>query len=619
MDVYIIIALVCVTWVGWECYAFSRNRFRLVRPGAARNVVDFRHLPDAEVRMLIAETISPSIGHDADMTAADLGESARKPDASPAASSWRDATIPGGLAAATGAADWMIVDDNVLEAVAQLTHSNIDNGLDLWGAFNEHGYKLATSGFAVKLRGHVAEQEIYDQLGWAGSDLSIPDASNQPASDLNLGGHDFNVKVGPDASTIAEHLRVHPDIPLIVNADMTDLPADALHVDLSSPIDPDILAGHSVVVADGLLLSDLHDQMADAIGSIFDSFDGGDLLDSAADLGVPVLGSVVRVIRSGVREQKLVAYHGSKRRAAENIACDVAIIGTGVAVGGTIGAGLGAAVDLASGGLTFGLGTTVVGPAIGAAIGGVVGGKSAENRRMGPLRTARSDASAAVQAYDEAATRALAEANREWTDDVLARAEHNLVDTSATLTGRVDDAMAHARTSLATSSTDLQQAAVNALRAEASILAGLPPARAITVWRARRRWQAISAAALQADDTWPVLDALCGAGSTEVVQGLLLEDAQRRARVMAGAAEVATRTEQLVQAVRADTMATLAGERLRLNQTVQKDTWPAARMVWVRGEAIRRELVATGAQKPEWVNEHLPSVPAPTPLTMTSP
>ena len=108
---------------------------------------------------------------------------------------------------------------------------------------------------------------------------------------------------------------------------MADLPADAFHVDLTNLVDPDVLAGHSIVVADGPLLSDLEDQMADAFGPALDSFDAGDLLDAAPDLGVPVLSSAIRVVRSGVRERKLLEHHGDQRRAAMNVASDVAIVG----------------------------------------------------------------------------------------------------------------------------------------------------------------------------------------------------------------------------------------------------------------------------------------------------
>jgi hypothetical protein len=95
--------------------------------------------------------------------------------------------------------------------------------------------------------------------------------------------------------------------------------------------------------------------MADAFGPVLDSFDFTDLMDSAADLGIPVLGSVIRVVRSGMRERKLIAHHGDTRRAAANIASDVAIIGGAVAGGGFLGIGLGALIDVASGGLTAGL------------------------------------------------------------------------------------------------------------------------------------------------------------------------------------------------------------------------------------------------------------------------
>ena len=263
------------------------------------------------------------------------------------------------------------------------------------------------------LRGHVAEQEVFAQLDtWAGKDLVVPEASNHAGSDLSLGGHDFNVKVGADASTIAEHLRTHPDIPVIVNADMDGLPADALHVDLAAPIDPDILAEHSVVVADGMTLSHLHEQMADALGPAMDSFDPSDLLDSAEVIAIPGISTALRVVVSGIREQRLIAHHGSAGRAFSNVASDAALTGGGATTGGLIGLGLDAALDVLTLGATAGLGTTIIGPAIGAFLGARLGSDLATEKRMRPLQEARDAAAAAVTAVDETATQALDETNR---------------------------------------------------------------------------------------------------------------------------------------------------------------------------------------------------------------
>ena len=111
-----------------------------------------------------------------------------------------------------------------------------------------------------------------------------------------------------------------------------------MHVDLSQPFDPAMLDGHAVVVADGLSLSGIQDNLGDSFVDVVGGhLDVGDVLGDAADMGIPVVGSAIRIVRSGIREGKLLGVHNDPVRMAKNIAIDVGAIGGGVAAGGTIG------------------------------------------------------------------------------------------------------------------------------------------------------------------------------------------------------------------------------------------------------------------------------------------
>jgi hypothetical protein len=510
----------------------------------------------------------------------------------------------------------MHVDRNVLDAVEQWRHVDLENGFDLWKVVQEKDYKLATPGFEFKLRGHVGEQEVHEQLSsWAGPDLSMPEASNHAASDLTLGGHEFNVKVGADSSTITDHLNAHPDIPVIVNEDMGGLPADAFHVDLGVPLDPDLLAEHSVVVADGLFLSDLQDQMADAFGPVLDSFDASDLLDSATDLGIPVLGSAIRVVRSGLRERKLVAIHGDRRRAAANVATDVGIVGTGVVTGGLVGTGLGVLIDLASGGLTMGAGTAFIGPAIGSAVGGLLGGKAAAYKRNAPLREAQHAAGKATLAYDASVTGALADGNRTWETEFVPGADRRMKEAGKDLSERLAWTVSCARKELDIIEGDVQRLAHSSVEGRLSDVRGTSTQVAVLAHRRRRQWEDAGEAALRPEaSTEHCLDVLCAVKGGEVaVRALLVEVSGRSESVLGAVGESARRAELVSMTVRAEILQDLRAQRAALREELQVKAYPAAVNVWSATERVREELVATGARKPEWMKENLPPVARPKP------
>lgn len=599
--------LVC--WAAWEVRTLANCDFGRVKTGVHAGVLHEDDDPDRAVTRLVADAIGGTANRGPRTLRSNDDEPARgTPDTGTPTRDVGDVAVPGLLAAATGVGDWLHVDRPVLDAFEQLTHEHISNGLDLWRTISGHDYnKMHTPGFDIKLRGHVGEQQVYDQLrAWAGDDLSVPDASNAPAADLTLGGHDFNVKVGASTSAIAEHLRTHPDIPVIVNADMANLPADALHVDLTQAIDPDVLAAHSVVVADGLLMSDLHDQMADALGPVLDGFDAGDLLAAGSDLAVPVLGSAIRVVRSGMRERKLVEHHGDRRRAAANVASDVTIVGGSVMAGGAFGLGLGMLIDAGSMGATAGLGTTLIGPTIGSMLGGLWGNQEAAGRRMKPLTDARTAAGQATLAYDAAVTEAVGCADKRWRTEILPTKESELEAIATSLRTQVDRAARDAHQTGRRADEAATTAAINALQL---LITTSSHQRDLSLLAARRRatWRRRATEAIQHGDFGELLDVLLAARSARpVVEELLSTRSRRRAVALAAAVTQGQHAVRLATIARNAALSELAASQQQLGGQVERSANAPALAVWHATRKVRDELVATGAKRPEWVKENLP-------------
>jgi hypothetical protein len=612
---------------GWEWFAAVRSPVARLRPGAHRHVLQLHERPDMKIVGMLRDAGLKSHRYQGTTTILPtqrgLGSGPVSRDGAYSGESLRrggrdivmDAAVPGGLAFAVGAADWATVDPQVLDAIAHLTHAEVDGVLDLWGVVGERDYALGSVDFMRMLRGHVGEQEVFAQLGsWAQDGLQIPLASNHPGSDLSLSGHDINVKVGADTSTIAEHLRVHPDIPVIVNEDMAGLPDDALHLDLSQPFDVDVLAEHSVIVADGLLLSDLHDQLADAFGPILGGLDPGDLVDSASELGIPVLGSAVRVVRSGFREQKLHAHHQDLGRTIGNIAADVGIVGGSVAAGGWIGGAIGAAIDIGTGGATLGLGSAVVGPAIGAVLGGIFGGKVSADRRLAPLRRAQGAVSEAVLAYDATVTEQQEHANREWRENIVPPAENTARGIAQDLREQVEVIRVHARADLRHANQQLADGSRDALTGVERNIEAHPGLLGAVARRRLAAWRTGTRAALCADDLAGVVDALLAArAGAPIAKRLLHDHSQRSGVLLAAEAEHARRIRAAAVRHRVRLVADLRAQQDRLLFEFRSACHPSAYEVWDRTSVVRDELIATGTRDPEWVAEHLPPSEAPTP------
>jgi hypothetical protein len=136
---------------------------------------------------------------------------------------------------------------------------------------------------------------------------------------------------------------------------------------------------------------------------------------------------------------------------------------------------------------------------------------------------------------------------------------------------------------------------------------------AVRAYRRGQQWTQAAELALRSDA--PVglsLDVLCATkGGEQAVRGLLLDISERRARVLAVAGESGRRAERAALAARSEIIRGLRSERARLRKDLALKAHPPAVKVWSSAEAVKRELVATGAKDPAWVKENLPKVPRP--------
>jgi hypothetical protein len=338
-----------------------------------------------------------------------------------------DAVVPGAIAGVVGVHDWLTPNQSVLDAMHALTREHVAGSLDLWSTVQERGYHLWSENSLIKWRGHVGEQQVMDQLTpWLGDRVQLEPLSNNPGSDLSIDGQDFNVKVTEDYANVGpSHFADNPDIPIILNSDAANIPQDALHVDLSEPFNVAMLDGHHVIVAEGFTLSGAEDALTDAFGTLAGGIhDAGDVAEAATaaaqDAAFPVLGSAIRVVRSGIREGALLKHHGDTGRVVKNVATDVAVTGGGVAAGATVGHIIGGGIDVLSGGLTMGTGT-IVGGMLGSALGGFFGSKASQTIKLAPLHEARADVRVKLEAYSSTVTKVEEHTNRAWQDGSFRR------------------------------------------------------------------------------------------------------------------------------------------------------------------------------------------------------
>lgn len=195
---------------------------------------------------------------------------------------------------------------------------------------------------------------------------------------------------------------------------------------------------------------------------------------------------------------------------------------------------------------------------------------------------------------------------------MVPEAERELQRTRELLSARVEAALEHARVDLAAADRDLSAAVAQELSGELDSPQPAPPA--LSTWLLRRRWQRAAAAAVSEGDLPAQVAVLCAAqAGVDRLRPLLARASTHRAPLLAAAAETARRAELVTRVVKTQTLAQLADERARLCLGVRAEAHPAAVAVWDAGQRVRRELVATGARTPEWVEEHVPAVPKPDP------
>lgn len=590
MGIGLLVAIVVVVlWVVWEFLAARRSPHSRVRRRAGADVIAemaaSRELPNLTLDYNLSSAVKPGTG-----PAAGRHRTQRKQSPGNAST----ATVAGVTAGIVQAADLWRVDQSVLDAAEHLTGESLSNGLDLWSVFRERDYALASQGFETMFRGHVAEHELFGQLDWAGDLLKVPEASNHPVYDFSLGGHEFNVKVGQDFSAVREHLATYPDIPVVVNSDMANLPGDAFPWRVSEQIDPSLLSEHSVVVADALELSGIQESIIDAIGPELYSWEFGDLFE-AHDL-LPGIGTAILVVRSGIREGRLAQQHGSGGRAIGNVAVDAAVTGGGVVAGSWIGGGIGAFL-----GGPIGL---TVGKIAGATVGGFLGRAMAWGIRMGPLTEAQEFTAACVTEYSSAVNLSLARANTELTKRRLPPVARNLKETAGVIRNKVNEARDRAERELAQTETALEQDLAQAIDAAHY---GAHQVRGSVIAAIRRRvWEkAVAEAELQG---WEArLNVLLAIDGGEVMaREVIVSTSAKRARIVATFIEQNRRAQLLAKEAKGVALAQAIQARKELEVEVARDSYPYAALVYLGSMWVREELVNTGACEPEWVEANIP-------------
>lgn len=601
---WISIALVAalLVAVAVEFRGVRKSPHHSVVSGAARELVEsFGEFAEPTGRPVLPWTTGLVGGHFADLNDVPVANVSHPTNHEAAKTAAAAATLSLG----EGALDFWHVDSSVLQAYSQLSGREISNGLDLHTLISDRDYKVDTAGFEIKVRGHVGEQSVYDQIRqWNQDGLSVPLSSNNVADDGNLDGHAFNIKVGADSSTLAEHLRMHPDIPVIVNEDMANLPSDAVHVDLTKPFDTDLLADHSVVVADGLLLSDIQDSLADAHGIDLESFDLSDLGNDMTDGVVPGIGTALLVVRSGIREIGLISEHGQRARAVKNVATDAAIVGSGVAGGSAAGTALGMFIDVATLGATGGTGTLIIGPAIGAFAGGFFSRRKAVQIRTKPVTSARRDASEALRIYNGTVGSALERAHIQW-EQQQSTSALRMRELESELTTRLSVVQRRAELDLANCELELDRESERLLvdaRQVSTSLSFLGLLRA-------RRWNTA------ADDAHTVIDRLDVLLANEVTAteagAVARRFAVRRLAVLGASVEAMRRLILVADLGRRLEANSLSRTQSDLVTKTRLTVQPDLERLWMSTDRVRFELIATGHRTRKWVSENLPDVPRP--------
>jgi gas vesicle protein len=238
------------------------------------------------------------------------------------------------------------VDENVYETLSHLagrqlkTISDLREYIDNWsqnwdGGLSEKAYNV--------IEGHIAEQIVADHLRGLGHHVVLPDTSTQSGYDLIVDGIPVNVKNVADMSSVYEHFQKYPDIPVIVNYDVQNLPDYAVPIDSSNWVDQILnwSPEHPILVDNALSSETVNEHTHQAIDGIMGNI----------DFHIPF----ITVALSSIREIELLYKgHTDILTSAKNIGLDTLGIGVGGYSGAIIGnfifPGIGTVLGALSGG-----------------------------------------------------------------------------------------------------------------------------------------------------------------------------------------------------------------------------------------------------------------------------
>ncbi|MBL8199902.1 MAG: hypothetical protein JNK40_02930 [Chromatiales bacterium] len=284
-----------------------------------------------------------------------------------------------GLYGANTAEKFLAVDGHVYETMERLGADRIASVTDLSQSLGSWEHSVWTGidpGGLNKFAGHLGEVYAAENLTAAGVSVQWPDASNQPGWDLLVAGHEVNVKTVTDVAGLKQHFALHPDIPVLVPGDMSNVPVDAFHLYPGDTADEALKrylethGDHAVIVDHELSHQGIFEQASDA-----------------ADVAVGGAGVIetqmpwFTLATAGWREVELLRKQKTEALSAvKNLGIDVALRGGGAAGVGKAGAVLGGVFGGPIGALILGV--------AGAVIGGVLGSKWATEAKMLPLKTA---------------------------------------------------------------------------------------------------------------------------------------------------------------------------------------------------------------------------------------
>jgi len=505
---------------------------------------------------------------------------------------------------------WSSVDEHVFQAFSHLAREQVDGMADLLRVVHAKEYAIESAGFARKLLGHVGEWHAQEHLMDAGVAVAMPAASNVPGLDLWADGHAMNVKTVKDAASAAySHFAEYPDIPILVPADATNIPADALHFDPSAGFDAAALAGsdHLVVVDDALSHADVLDQTNHA-------------LDVAGDPGPHLHFPWVTAAVSGFREARLlVKGHTDLSRAAKNVAVDTAAVGGGGAIGAKTGAAIGTFIAPGVG--------TVVGGIVGGLVGAMGGRAVANEVKRAPLEVAKTQYDTALQSYRAVEATLVEDAGTQWEQAreeerralqaLLGRMKHDFERDIVVLQQKLGHAVRLEQAAAAViidgarerlgSEVDADRAALHArvpflLRVWSGLVA---PEEAQRYAQHRAEFSAWSRAADQLLATWTGTDAdtskcfdliVAAPGGIAAAEAHVLRAESARRSIVAQTAN--RHQELLARAIisRRDAIARLESRWEKIRTSIEGALSPAISSLQAASEELRRELQRNGIQ-----------------------